>query len=161
MAHSLPPVRLAPVPSRALLLLLCAAHAAAAVLALVACGLDATGLLLVGALGLHLLQVLATQRQQAVALGAVLLDSAGAWHLKWRDGLDDGARLLPSPIVTSWFCCIRLRSRAGRGVVSLVLTPDNVDAASFRRLRTRLLWAPVARDGQPASESGAFAPRQP
>ena len=45
--------------------------------------------------------------------------------------------------------------------LEVALTPDNVDAASFRRLRTRLLWAPVARDGQPASESGAFAPRQP
>jgi len=161
MARSLPPVRLAPAPSRRLRQCLHAAHGVAAGLALMACGPGAAGLLLAGAIGLHLLQILATLRRQDLELGAVLLDSAGAWHLQWRDGSRDAARLLPSPIVTSWFTCIRLRSCAGRGLVTLVLTPDNIDAASFRRLRARLLWAPVARDGLPTSQSAALAPRQP
>ncbi len=126
-----------------------------------ACGIDATGLLLTGALGLHLLQVLESLRRQEAALGAVLLDSAGAWRLQWRDGTADSASLLPSPIVTAWFTCIRLRSCTGRGVVTLVLTPDNIDAASFRRLRMRLLWAPVARTGTRASDPAALAPREP
>jgi hypothetical protein len=161
MPHSLPPVRLAPVQSRGLRQLLYAAHGVAALLAILACGIEATGLLLVGALGLHLLQILETLRRQDAELGAAVFDSAGAWRLQWRDGTADSANLLPSPIVASWLCCIRLRSHAGRGVVTLLLTPDNIDATSFRRLRMRLLWARAGRSGARASESAALAPRQP
>ena len=161
MAHSPPPVRLAPVQSRGLVRSLYAAHGVAVLLAIIACGLDATGLLLAGAIGLHLLQILESLRRQDAELGTVLLDSAGTWRLQWRDGTADSAVLLPSPIVTAWFTCLRLRSCAGRGVVTLILTPDNIDTASFRRLRARLLWAPLARTARRSSDPAALAPRQP
>lgn len=161
MPHSLPPVRLAPEQSRGFRRLLFAAHGGAALLSLLACGIETAGLLLVGALGLHLLQSLETLRRQDAELGAVVFDSAGAWRLQWRDGMTDSASLLPSPIVASWLCCIRLRSSGGRGVVTLILTPDNLDATSFRRLRMRLLWARAGRTGARVSDSAALAPRQP
>ena len=159
MPHSPPPVRLAAERSSGLLALLYALHGSAAVLALVACGIQAPGLLLVGAIGLHLLQTLDALRRQDAELLAVILDSAGAWRLQWRDGVADSATLLPGPIVASWFSCLRLRSCSGRGVVTLVLMPGNVDAASFRRLRMRLAWARGGAAG--ASDPAALAPRQP
>lgn len=131
-------VRIVPVDSRRQRVALTVGHGIAGLLAVLACGASWPGLLLVAALALHLRLLRAERRRWQSRLSAVLYDSAGQWQLQWRDGHRDAATLAPGAIVTPW--CTFLRLRSSRGAFSLIVTPDVLDDASFRRLRARLLW---------------------
>lgn len=137
-------VRVVPRTGGALTRVLCASHALATLLALLACGPTPPGLLLAGAIVIHLSIVEAERRALAEALAAVLLDSAGVWQLQWTDGTREVVRLLPGRCVSPWLTALSFRSRRGR--VNLLICPDMIDDASFRRLRTRLLWHARAPD---------------
>ncbi|MGE3771599.1 MAG: protein YgfX [Gammaproteobacteria bacterium] len=113
-------------------------HFVAAALALVACGPTPAGCLLAGALLLHLCWLEARRRALAASLLAVLFDSAGVWHLQWRDGTRERARLAPGAVVSPWLTILTLDGPRAR--IGLFVTPDMLDADSFRRLRMRLLW---------------------
>lgn len=114
------------------------AHLTAAALALLACGVAPAGCLLAAALLGHLCWLEARRRALAASLLAVLFDSAGVWHLQWRDGRRERARLAPGPVVSPWLTILTLDGPRGR--IGLFVTPDMLDADSFRRLRMRLLW---------------------
>lgn len=113
-------------------------HLGAAALALLACGPGPAGALLVVALLLHLRWLEVRHRALADALLAVLFDAAGVWHLQWRDGSRERARLAPGPVVSPWLTILTLDGPRGR--IGLFVTPDMLDADSYRRLRMRLLW---------------------
>lgn len=131
-------VRLALPEGPALRRALSLAHVAAAALALVACGVSPAGVLLVMSILVHLYHVQRQRRALADALVAVLLDSAGVWYLQWRDGTRERARLAPGPMISPWLTILTLDGPRGRQGV--FITPDMLDADSFRRLRMRLLW---------------------
>ena len=113
-------------------------HGCAALLALQTCGLTPAGLLLAGALALHLLCMLDERRLQRAGLAAVLYDSAGQWHLQWQDGRREPAALAQGAVVSPWLTILCLSTPQGR--IGLCVTPDVIADADFRRLRARLLW---------------------
>lgn len=137
-------VRVVPRTGGALTRGLCASHALAMLLALLACGPTPPGLLLAGAIAIHLCVVEAERHALAQALAAVLFDSAGVWQLQWADGTREVVLLLPGRCVSPWLTALSFRSRRGR--VNLLICHDMIDDASFRRLRTRLLWQSRAPD---------------
>lgn len=131
-------VRVVPLVSRALLRALRAAHLLAAGLALLACGTGPSGCLLAGAIAIHLCIVESERRALATQLAAALFDSGGSWQLRWHDGTHEIVRLLPGALVSPWLTALSFHS--GRGRVTLLVCPDTLDDASYRRLRMRLLW---------------------
>ncbi len=122
-------------------------HFAAIGCALTACGPTPLGALLAGAILLHLHTLEAHRRALAETLAAVLFDSAGVWHLQWRDGTRELARLAPGPVVSPWLTILTLDGPRGR--LGLFVTPDMLDADSFRRLRLRLLWQQAGQSDSP------------
>ncbi len=133
-------------------------HLAAASLALLAGGAaPVAGGLLAGALVLHLCWLEARHRALAASLLGVLFDSTGVWHLQWRDGTRDRARLAPGPVVSPWLTILTLDGPRGR--IGLFVTPDMLDADSFRRLRMRLLWQGAATDATLVGSPSARAAR--
>lgn len=124
--------------SPALIRALRAAHALAAALALMACGTGPPGCLLAGAVAIHLCIVEAERAALAGQLATALFDSAGVWQLRWHDGTHEIVRLLPGGLVSPWLTALSFHSVRGR--VTILVCPDTLDDASFRRLRMRLLW---------------------
>jgi len=142
-------VRLVPADSPRLRVGLSLLHGCAMLLAVIACGFTPPGLLLAGALALHLVLVLDDRRHQLDGLAAVLYDSAGQWQLQWRDGRRERATLAPGAVISPWLTILRLR--ALQVDVGIFLTPDVIADADFRRLRARLLW----QRRPPALQSGS------
>jgi hypothetical protein len=132
-------------------------HVAAALFALRACGAAPAGGLLAGALLLHLCWLEARHRALAASLLGVLFDSAGVWHLQWRDGTRERVRLAPGPVVSPWLTILSLDGPRGR--IGLFVTPGMLDADSFRRLRMRLLWQGAATDATLVRSPSARAAR--
>lgn len=121
-----------------------AAHLVAIGCALAACGLTLVGALLTAAVLVHLYSLEARRRALADSCLAVLYDSAGGWHLQRRDGTRETLRLARRPVVSPWLTLLVLDGPAGR--IGLFVTPDMLDADSFRRLRMRLLWQGTSRE---------------
>ncbi len=70
-------------------------------------------------------------------IGAVLLDSAGAWQVALVDGRVEAATLHGRAFVTPPLTAFALRCADGR-TRHVVLLPDNSPSAPRRRLRVRL-----------------------
>jgi hypothetical protein len=68
---------------------------------------------------------------------ALTLDQAGRLEVVMK-GNRLAAELVPGAFVTPWLTVLPCRTAKGR--VSVLLTPDRVEAESFRRLRLRLRW---------------------
>ena len=81
----------------------------------------------------------------ARSVQALALDQAGRLEVV-MGGNRLAAALVPGAFVTPWLTVLQCRTAKGR--VSLLLTPDRVEAEAFRRLRVRLRWGRV-----PAPES--------
>jgi toxin CptA len=68
---------------------------------------------------------------------AVILTPEGGWQVvTWRGEQWDGM-LLPDSYLHPWLTVLRFRP-PGRLPISVILVPDGVDPAAFRRLRVRL-----------------------
>ncbi|HLU77200.1 MAG TPA: protein YgfX [Burkholderiales bacterium] len=95
----------------------------------------------------------------ALVAAGVALSWIAQWQRLWAQDVDlecrpDGGvalagrarTLVGSALPLSWLAVIRLRDRAGH-CEALVITPDRVDAAAFRRLRVWLRWHRRAPSG--------------
>ena len=76
---------------------------------------------------------------------SITWDTEGDWHVAFASDARFSARLCGSSIVTRYFVWLHLRTKNQR-LVSLLLPRDSLSAASFRRLRVRLLIEGVARN---------------
>lgn len=65
-------------------------------------------------------------------------DGGEEWQLQIGSGEILTARLLGSSFVSSWLIVLNFRIVSGRGSVPVMLMPDSIDAASFRRLTAKL-----------------------
>lgn len=72
----------------------------------------------------------------------VRLDSEGSWH--WQQGdASESVELLPDSYHMSFLTILNFRPAGKqRPLRTLLLTTDNIDADTFRRLRVHLNWQP-------------------
>lgn len=75
------------------------------------------------------------------AVLAVEIRQTGEIAIQTRRGAWCACRLSASSYVTPWLTILVLTEAGRRGTRYVVITPDNVDAESFRRLRVWLRWA--------------------
>jgi len=116
---------------------------ALALLAIVLCGLPASGKLVLAAM---LSAVLAlTWRRRPAAPASVGWNPAAGWSLRLADGRDVVAELTSHRVIAG---CIVLCLKGDGTRWALWLLPDNSDADTRRRLRMRLAVMPA---GQVAS----------
>lgn len=67
-------------------------------------------------------------------------DQEGACSYQVRGGEWSETTLLGSSLVTPWLSVLNYRPEAGRGMRSVVLFPDSIDADDYRKLRVLLRW---------------------
>ncbi|HEX6827728.1 MAG TPA: protein YgfX [Burkholderiales bacterium] len=141
------PLRLAPVPSRRLGLVLAVAHLGAAVLlwaaAAPAWAKLAGSALLSASLGYHWLRdVRLSLPPSAIGLELIRDRNEGLrCELALRDGRQVAGRILASSVALPWLVVIGLRLDGSRRTRHLALLPDSVSEADFRALRVALRWA--------------------
>ena len=97
----------------------------------------------------HALALHAWQRLPAACCG-IEIDGKGRLVLQRRDGSTAEAVVERDSIVTVPLTILNLRLAQGRKRVSVLLTPDRVEAETYRRLRVWLRWA----DGHKAGDQG-------
>ncbi len=64
----------------------------------------------------------------------------GSCSYQVRGGEWFEATLLGSSLVTPWLSVLNFRREAARGMRSVVLFPDSIDAEDYRKLRVLLRW---------------------
>lgn len=97
----------------------------------------------------HALTLHAWQRLPAACCG-IEIDGKGRLVLQRRDGSTAEAVVERDSIVTVPLTILNLRLAQRRKRVSVLLTPDRVEAETYRRLRVWLRWA----DGHKAGDQG-------
>lgn len=86
------------------------------------------------------------RRRLPGAIVALAISAKGELRVKPRahDWLD--AVVLPGSTVTPWLTVLNVRTADRKRMRSIVILPDSLDAASFRRLRVWLRWGEPARN---------------
>lgn len=74
------------------------------------------------------------------------LDQDGACSYQVRGGEWFEATLLGSSLVMPWLSVLNYRPETGRGMRSVVLFPDSIDAEDYRKLRVLLRWGRKNKD---------------
>lgn len=127
-------------PSRYLALTLIAAHGMAMAVSLLLlplwAGMAAALLLLVSLRQCLLCHVWLSLPHSCAGL---VLEEEGAVFIR-RDGAHLPCRILPGSLVSPWLTVLNAQPQNARGVLSIVILPDSLDAESFRQLRVRLRW---------------------
>ncbi len=137
--------------SRYLVWLLLLAHAGAMALlwplALPAWGKAAIILAVIASLVFFLGHVALLRTPQAVL--AIEIRESGEIAIRTRCGVWYDCRLSGDSFVSAWLTIMVLEQENRRAARYVVITPDNVDAGDFRRLRVWLRWAAqrVAKPG--------------
>jgi toxin CptA len=67
-------------------------------------------------------------------------DQEGACSYQARGGEWFEATLLGSSLVTPWLSVLNFKPETSRGMRSVVLFPDSIDAEDYRKLRVLLRW---------------------
>ncbi len=78
---------------------------------------------------------------------AFRLEEGGGVMLVLRNGRHVPCKMARDSLVTPWLVILNVKLIEQRGARSLVLTPDVMDAQSFRRLRVALRWGDRAVQG--------------
>lgn len=108
-------------------------------LALPAWGKSLIVLAVIASLAFFLLSVALLRTPQAVC--AIEIRESGEISLQTRRGDWRACRLSGSSYVSPWLTILVLAEEDRRRARYVVITPDNVDADEFRRLRVWLRWA--------------------
>ncbi len=69
----------------------------------------------------------------------LVLEEEGAVFIR-RDGAHLPCRILSGSLVAPWLTVLNVQPDEARGVLSIVILPDSLDAESYRQLRVRLRW---------------------
>lgn len=143
-------------PSRSLAIVVCAAHAVAAVLVLpLQIGAAAKiGLWTVVAASLVRALREALLMGADAIVGATIHDGAHA-TVSLRSGTEVEARILGTTYVTPMLTALNLHIAGSRFARHVLLVPDNIDREDYRKLRVVLKWA---RSDASATPSGDSAP---